>query len=116
MILKVQKYKTNTWLIFDKIDYVEIHEPITYVKSKKEKINNFMRFVVTDLNNKILMDYKSYVNYILFENENFEKINFLTQITMFKRDQKSENVVFDGHGFLMNDEGKVIQTFYNFKF
>ena len=116
MILKVQRYKTKTWLIFDKIDSVEIKEPITHVKSEEENVNNFMRFVVTDLNNKILMDYRSYVQYALFDSSDFEKTIFLTQITMFKRDQKSENVVFDGHGFLMNDEGKVIQTFYNFKF
>jgi hypothetical protein len=115
MILKVQNFETNTWLTFDKIDYVEIQEPITYVKKKKEKIKNFMRFKSTDFNHKKIMDYKSFVNFILF-NPLSEKTSFLTQVTMFRRDQESECVVFSGHGFLMNDNGKIIQSFYNFKY
>jgi hypothetical protein len=116
MILKVYCKETNRYMFFDKIDYVDVVESITHVKEKGKNIGSFMRFKIKKSKHKTILDFKSFVNHIFFNPQQSEKTPFLTKITMFRKNQNSENIIFSGHGFLMNDEGKVIQTFYNFKY
>jgi hypothetical protein len=119
MILKVQNRETNEWLVFDKVEYVKILEHVKHIKNKKEDVSHFMHFTYTDYAKKKkrkLKDYKGYINFVLFAPSKSESAISLTHITMLRKDKCLENVVFDGHGFLLNDSGEVIQKFENFKF
>jgi hypothetical protein len=90
MILKIQNKETNTWLVFDKIDHVEIQEHISHIKNKKRNIDNFMRFKIIDLNCKKIMDYKSFVNHILFNPRKTEENCSLTHIFMVRKNKISK--------------------------